>query len=326
MHFATQPPEVNSGRMYSGPGPGSMRYAATAWDGLAAQLYEMAAEYTSAISQLAQRWRGQAATAMTQAAEPHIEWLKAAAARAELAATQARAAAGSYESALAAMVAPSVVDANRAQRMSLVSTNCLGQTGPAIADTEAAYEQMWAQDTDALYAYAGASAGASKVTTFTSPPPCHDGAVTPARRSWVLKAAPELIAAGHRVMSTIPTTLRALSSSPLATFDVSLSPVTVSLSKLSSLSAPFDFAINHLNYLNKAAALRSLVPKPGGAGAATVTARFGRAASIGTLSVPQAWAAATTPSRATAEQQRGWFCEPIRLVAVSEPPRWPSYS
>jgi PPE-repeat protein len=36
MHFATLPPEINSGRMYSGPGSGSMISAATAWDELAA--------------------------------------------------------------------------------------------------------------------------------------------------------------------------------------------------------------------------------------------------------------------------------------------------
>ena len=65
---------------------------------------------------------------------------------------------------------PTVIDANRAQRMSLVSTNCLGQTGPAIADTDADYEQMWAQDADALYAYAVAAANASAVTQFTPPP------------------------------------------------------------------------------------------------------------------------------------------------------------
>ena len=137
MHFATVPPEINSERMYSGPGPESMICAATAWDGLAAQLSDMAANYSSVTSKLAQRMQGPASMTMTQAAAPHIEWLKAAAAQAEQAAAQARAAASAYESALAAMVPPAAIDANRAQWMSLVSTNCLGQTGPAIADAEA---------------------------------------------------------------------------------------------------------------------------------------------------------------------------------------------
>ena len=35
MDFAMLPPEVNSGRMYAGPGSGPMLAAAAAWDGLA---------------------------------------------------------------------------------------------------------------------------------------------------------------------------------------------------------------------------------------------------------------------------------------------------
>ncbi len=240
-------------------------------------------------------------------------------------ATQARAAASAYESALAAMVPPPVIEANRTQWMSLVSTNCLAQTGPAIADTEAEYEQMWAQDADAMYAYARASADASMVTPFTSPPttagPASQGAaVTRASGTWALTAAPEVISAGYQVMSAIPEALGALSLSPLTLFDAPLSSVTSSLSKLSSLSAPVDSAINHLNSLNKAAALRWLLPNPGGTSGAAFTAGFGRGTSIGTLSVPRAWGKAT-PSHVTAELQRGWVCEPIRLVQANEPPR-----
>ncbi|MDT5256051.1 MAG: hypothetical protein QOD10_1131, partial [Mycobacterium sp.] len=36
--FAAIPPEINSGRMYAGPGAESMMVAAAAWDGLAAEL------------------------------------------------------------------------------------------------------------------------------------------------------------------------------------------------------------------------------------------------------------------------------------------------
>jgi PPE-repeat protein len=38
MFYAAFPPEINSGRMYSGPGSGPMLAAAQAWDGLAAEL------------------------------------------------------------------------------------------------------------------------------------------------------------------------------------------------------------------------------------------------------------------------------------------------
>jgi PPE-repeat protein len=43
MDFGALPPEINSGRMYSGPGCGSTLTAAAAWDGLAADLQSTAA-------------------------------------------------------------------------------------------------------------------------------------------------------------------------------------------------------------------------------------------------------------------------------------------
>jgi PPE-repeat protein len=39
MDFAMLPPEINSGRMYAGPGSGPMLAAAAAWDGLAAPFH-----------------------------------------------------------------------------------------------------------------------------------------------------------------------------------------------------------------------------------------------------------------------------------------------
>ena len=337
MNSGTLPPETNSGRMYSGPGAGSMIEAATVWDRLGARLDDMAAGYGAVTAKLACGWQGPAATAITQAAASYLGWLNATAARAQQAATQAKAAASAYESAFAAMVPPSVVDANRARRMSLAWTNCLGQTSPAIADTEADYERMWARDADAMYAYARASADASTLTRFSSPPsgtrpagPARRG-VTPAS-SWTLTAAPEVISAGNQVMSTIPDALRALYTSPPATFDASLSSVTSFLSKLSSLSAPTDCAISHLNSLNKeavlsnAAALRALIPGRRAGGTAS-TGGFGRGVAIGTLSVPRAWGTATAPHPDIMEPVRtGWVCEPIRLVKASESPMWPSCS
>jgi PPE-repeat protein len=235
------------------------------------------------------------------------------------------------------MVPPPVIEANRARRMSLASTNCLGQNSPAIADIEADYEQMWAHDADAMYAYARASADASALTRFSSPP-CATGptgsarhGVSPASGGWALTAAPEIISAGNQLMSTIPEALEALTESPLTSFDVSLSPVTASLSKLSSLSAPMDVAISQLNSLNKvalldnAAALRALIPNVGRADGTVLG--FGRGMSIGTLSVPRAWATATAPPNVTVEPSRsGWVCEPIHLVKGSNPPTWPSCS
>lgn len=52
MDYGALPPEVNSARMYSGPGSGSMMAAAAAWDGLTTELYAVAAAYGSVISPL----------------------------------------------------------------------------------------------------------------------------------------------------------------------------------------------------------------------------------------------------------------------------------
>jgi PPE-repeat protein len=333
MNFAMLPPEINSGRMYSGPGSGPMIEAATTWDATAARLYDTATDYKSVTSKLADGWQGPAAMAMTRAAAPYAGWLNALAAQAEQTAAQAKTAASAYESALAAMVPPPVIEANRALRTSLATANCLGQSSPDIADAEADYEQMWAQDADAMCTYATVSADASTVTPFTSPPPTTAGSadqgagVTGALGAWALTAAPDIMSAGYQVMSTIPRALKTLSSSPLTTLDAPLSSVTASLSKLSSLSAPSDFAIRHLNSLNKmaalnkAATLQSLIPKLGRPSAASTTGP-GRGVSIGALSVPQAWATAA-PKPVAVKLPRGWVYEPIHLVEPSEPPTRP---
>ena len=73
MDFALLPPEVNSGRMYEGPGSGPMLAAAAAWAGLATELHSAATSYGSVISELtAGPWLGAASTAMTAAAGPYL--------------------------------------------------------------------------------------------------------------------------------------------------------------------------------------------------------------------------------------------------------------
>src|SRR5271155_168341 len=171
MDFGGLPPEMNSARMYAGPGPESMVAAAAGWNALAAELRSAASSYTSVISELTSEWTGPSSTAMAAAAEPYAAWMSATAEQAEQAASQAQAAVGAYETAFAAMVAPPVIAANRAQLMSLSATNIFGQNTPAIAATEAQYGEMWAQDAAAMYGYAANSAATTaKVTPFTAAP------------------------------------------------------------------------------------------------------------------------------------------------------------
>jgi PPE-repeat protein len=281
--------------MYYGSGSATMVAAATAWDQLAANLCETAASCRAATSKLAAE-SGQAAIAMGRAIESYLGWLDTAATKAAHAATQAAAAATAYESALAALVPPEVINANRAQLSSLATTNCLGQASPIIADADADYERIWVNDAEAMYAYARACADASALTPFSPPhldvDPAQQGAAG-TRRSRVLTNAPDVIAAGHQVMAAISAALQAMSSSAQTTLDVHLSPVASSLSKLSSLIPSAEVAIKNLDQLNRAAMLLQAT-----AIMSSVNQRapdgVGRGESIGTLSVPQRWIKVTT--------------------------------
>nr|AJK76516.1 hypothetical protein RC58_16990 [Mycobacterium avium subsp. paratuberculosis] len=121
-------------------------------------------------------WQGPAASSMMAAAAPQLAWLSGTAGRAELAAGQALAAVSAYETAFAETVPPPVIAANRALLLQLLATNFLGQNTPAIADVEAQYGEMWAQDTAAMYGYALASAAASTLPPFEPAKPATDPA------------------------------------------------------------------------------------------------------------------------------------------------------
>ena len=168
--FGALPPEINSTRMYTGPGSAPMMAAAAAWNNLAAELTTNADASQSVISTLTDdEWRGPSAAAMATAATPYVAWMHTTAAAAQNAANQAMASAAAYEAAFAMTVPPPVVVANRVQLAALVATNVLGQNTPAIAATEAHYGEMWAQDAAAMYGYAGTSASAGKLAPLSDP-------------------------------------------------------------------------------------------------------------------------------------------------------------
>jgi PPE-repeat protein len=171
MDFGALPPEINSGRMYAGPGSGPMMAAAAAWDELAAELASAATGYSSVISELTSApWVGPASVSMVSAVTPYVTWLGAVATQAEETASQGRAAAAAFETAFLMTVPPPVIAANRVLLMTLIATNFFGQNTPAIAATEAEYMEMWGQDAAAMYGYAASSALASEFAPFTSPP------------------------------------------------------------------------------------------------------------------------------------------------------------
>ncbi|PQM44334.1 putative PPE family protein PPE32 [Mycobacterium talmoniae] len=124
------------------------------------------------VSSLTGQWLGPSSMAMSTAAAPYVAWMNATAAQAEQAASQAKAAATAYETAFAMTVPPPVIAANRAQLMTLIATNFLGQNTAAIAATEAQYGEMWAQDTAAMYGYAGGAAAAVRGIRAPAGPSC----------------------------------------------------------------------------------------------------------------------------------------------------------
>jgi PPE-repeat protein len=148
-----------------------MLSAAAAWDAVADELRSTVATYQSVVSELTDEgWLGPASATMAAAAARYMTWMSATGAQAEQTAANASAAAGAFEAAFAMTVPPAEVTANRAQLMSLVATNFLGLNTAAIAATEAQYSEMWAQDAAAMYGYAGNSAVATVLKTFTQPP------------------------------------------------------------------------------------------------------------------------------------------------------------
>jgi PPE-repeat protein len=190
LDFGLLPPEVNSGRMYSGPGPGPLLAASEAWDGLAAELGFAASSYGSALAELTSNsWVGPTSTAMMSAITPYIDWLTSTGAQAEETANHARAAVAAYEAAFAMTVPPPAIAANRALLAALVATNFFGQNTPAIMMTEALYVEMWAQDAAAMYGYAGASVVAAQVTPFVQPPQTTNPDGTSNQADAVAKAA-----------------------------------------------------------------------------------------------------------------------------------------
>jgi PPE-repeat protein len=237
MDFGALPPEINSGRMYSGAGPGPLLTAAAAWDALADELSSTASNYLSVVEGLSNSWQGPSSMSMAAAATPYVTWMSTTAAQAEETANQARTAVAAYEAAFAGTVPPPVIVANRTLLMTLIATNILGQNTPAIAATEAHYMQMWAQDAAAMYGYAGASAAASQLTPFTEPPQTTNAAAEPMQAAAATQATSTSTASNigtelTQFIDSLPTALQNLANGLLD------SPTTASGNLLSGLSLP----------------------------------------------------------------------------------------
>lgn len=358
MFYAAFPPELNSGRIYSGPGAGPMLAAAAAWNALAAELQSTAASYLAVISGLTSGpWVGPSSTAMAAAAMPYVTWLNATAARAAQAASQATAAAAAYESAFAAHVPPEEIAANRSQLAALMATNLFGQNTAAIAATEAQYGEMWAQDALAMDTYAASSAAATQVTPFTEPPQIVnagglvDQAAAAAQSAGTVAqsvvAADDPISELLQVLANLSTDYTATINALLnglfgpagaSTYTALYSAIKVPLSfttQFNDIGLLINFPVSQfLKFGPHSAAGLGELPKDAlggglaaphwgrgwltGATAAAPSANFGRGTLVGALTVPPSWAANTPAIRTVAAALSAAGPEAVAAVELGQ--------
>ncbi len=278
-------------------------------------------------------WLGPASASMAAAAEPYIAWLNTTSGFLQHAASQAIASAAAYETAFAMTVPPPVIAANRAQLAVLVATNILGQNTPAIAANEAMYAEMWAQDGAAMYGYAGSSAVAAQLSPLSSPVPNTNPGALGAQAASVSNAvASSSQSAGlNGVLSNLSTAVGQLASPLTATsaasaagglpaaingllgvplvansingsintaawFVMNTIPTAVSLGHTLGAAAPAALASETEGIgagLGGSVLAGAVGPAAGGFGGAPVLAGLGQASTVGGLSVPAAWSAAT---------------------------------
>ena len=339
MDFGALPPEINSGRMYSGPGPGSMLAAAAAWEKLAADLYSTAASYSAVIAGLtADGWQGPSSLSMAAAAATYVTWLSGVATEAEQAASQAQAAASAFETAFAATVPPPVIATNRAQLAMLVATNFLGINTPAILATEAQYAEMWAQDAAAMYGYAGSSAAAAMLTPFTAPQQNTNPAGLSAQSAAVSNSigsstAPSIDTIIQQILDDINSALSPDHINSGISAFATIPSIILSAASLFSSSGTTAADSTAAALTDVSAGLSKVASTFGSVGAAfgsaqlggSVSAGMGRAATVGALSVPPAWGTLTSaasgsskalPVNLVSETDLGDLAPPVSLASA----------
>jgi PPE-repeat protein len=331
--FAARPPELNSALMYSGAGAGPLMAASSSFSALSSELSSNAASYESIISQLGSEWTGPSSTAMAASAQTYITWLTTTSAQLQDAAAAATSSAAAYEAAHAATIPPAVVTANRVQLAALVATNILGQNTPAIMANEAMYAEFWAQDAAAMYGYsAAASTASSGLTPLTDP----TENTNPAGQGQQVAAVSQAVGS-NGTSSTLNNALGGAQSaaSSLASPAAIGGPVGGFLSAISGLfgvpivsntiynigvtlawnsammtatlpllghfvgGAPFGFTIGDATPLGAGLGFGTTLAGANAPIGGAMAAGMGEASSVGGLSVPAAWSAATPTTTVT---------------------------
>ena len=351
IDYALLPPEVNSGRLYAGPGSAPMMAVASAWRGIAAEIASALTSYETTLGQLVdEEWLGPASAAMTVATTPYLAWMADTVTKAEEAASQATAAAAGFEAAHAATPPPAVIAANRIQQKQLVATNVIGQNSAAIMASDAEYLQMWAQATNVMYGYAASSAAATKVTPFNQPNQTTNPDGTANQAAAVGQAtgtAADNTAQTSQLISSLPNAIQTLTSPGPA--DAGLPPPTLAglieaIGRNASINGVMSLVTYPLNggmsFLGTSAAFTpaSLIPTmttffsgggfnalgggAAGAGIGALLAPGGPLSSLGALGGGTAGAASAFTASATTPAVSAGVGQATLVGELSAPSAW----
>lgn len=327
VEYGALPPEINSGRAYTGPQSAPLTAASAAWETLAANLSSNAAALNSAImALLAGGWQGPSSAAMATGATQNVAWLVQAATQAQTTALAAAQAARAVEATYAGVVPPPVIEANRALLEALIASNFLGVNSASIAACVAEYDEMWTRDATVMYGFtADAAAVTGMLIPFTPLQPTVNpggfasqaAAVAQAGGTAAGQAGQNAATAGQSVssmggegassmmsmapqfLSTVPQALQGMAQplmggmgnpmQSLGAFQGLLSPF------MSMMSNPAMGGIGGVGAATSAAGALSGAGGSGGGfgagGAGPIAAGLGKGGSVGGLSVPATWAA-----------------------------------
>jgi PPE-repeat protein len=260
-------------------------------------------------------------------------------------------------------VPPPMIAANRAQLMTLVATNFLGINTAAIAACEAHYMEMWAQDAAAMYGYAASSASAGTLNPLTPPTPNTNPGGLAGQAASVAGASANSTQTGLTgLISNLPSAVGGLASPLSATsgsggilgsldtflgnnpfitnsingavntaawFVMNTIPTAVALSHTLGAAAPAaavaDVGGVPIGGLGAVLAGSAGPASAAGFGGAPVLAGLGQATSVGGLSVPAAWSAATPAGTGAATLAgTGWTAAAEETGVTALPAGMPS--